>query len=426
MTFHLKSYPDGLRQLFVSVNAEETNKVFDQAVIQLQRNFAMPGYRKGKVPADIIVKTNPPELMTAVSDIFMNKGLDYLYEQKTSFYGKPRFNPMGGLSRNKDFAFSLVYEIYPVVTKKPNLSTEIEFKSCELDTAFLEDTLSRQISLVETVSDKIKDTDLVQVSVLNEDYSGTQKEAAFDASKLEAIVGKKTGDVVEISFDDLSGYLPEFLGKVSSPVKVEIKEISRPKAWSKVTEEEVSERTPFKTKEEYYNTTKTQLEELATSYNNSQKATAATNVLGSQIEVEIPKSLWMNNLRDLSMKTAEQEIIRDDVALNSLKDRSDLLEKFKNMPLEAQYGVALVIWLDEFAQEEKIILDDQEFEYALYRYAQQQRMSIDQFKKQIGTQDKEAIKSEILREKAMLALLSKLSFKSTSSISIAEVLKKNR
>ncbi|MGL4563568.1 MAG: trigger factor [Brevinema sp.] len=426
MYFHLKQYPDGLRQLFVSVTPAETNTIFDLAVLQIQKTFAMPGYRKGKVPTDIIVKTNPPELMNVVSDICRNKALDYLYEQKTSFYGQPRFNPMKGLSRDKEFTFSLVYEVYPIITKSPDLNIDVRYQHCELDQEFLEDSLCRQIGLIETVTDTIKDTDLVQVSVLNDDYHGDKKEAAFDASKLEVLVGKKIGDKIEISFDDLSGYLPEFLGTVSSPLKIEITEISRPKSWEKVTDEEIAERTPFKTKDEYLQTSKTQLEEIALSYNNSQKALAVTHAIGSQIEVEIPKSLWLNNLRDLAMKIAEQDIIREDIALKSINHHTELMDKFKNLPLDAQNGVALVIWLDEFAKQENISIDDKEIEYSFYRYAQKQQMTLDQFKKHLTPEDKENIKIELLREKAMSLLITKLTFKISSTIYLSEILKKNR
>lgn len=426
MNFYLKTYPDALRQLFVSTTPAETNEIFDTAVLKIQKNFSLQGYRKGKVPTDIIVKTNPPELMNIVSELMMDKALVYLQELNTSFYGQPRFNPLNGLSRDKEFSFSLVFEVYPILHKTPDLKTTIEFESCEIEQSFLEETLCRQIGLVENVSGTIKDTDLVQVIVLNTDYSGEKKEAAFDASKLSVLVGKNTGDTLDIAFDDLSGYLPEFLGKVSNPLKVEIKELSRAKQWSTVTDEEIAERTPFKTKAEYLETTQKQLEDLSESYNNSQKATAISNQLSSQIEVEIPKSLWLTNLRDQTLKTAEQDIIKEEISLNTLEKQTSFIDKFSKLPTEARQGIAFIIWLDEYAKQEKLTVDAQELEYTYYKYAQQHKTTLENFKKNLRAEDKESIKFEVLREKAMSHLISQMTFKSTSTISISTVLKKNR
>lgn len=424
MTFHLKTYPDSLRQLFVACTTEETNAAFDKALLQLQKSFSLAGYRKGKVPIEMIMHSNPPELMNLVSDILMRDSLTYIEEQKTPLYGQPRFNPMSGLSHNKEFLFSLVYEIYPSIIETPDFSKEtFNYDACEMDSDFVEETMCRQIQLLETQTGTIKEFDLVKVEILNEDYIGTKPEASFDTTKLELLIGKKTGETTSIYFDDLSGYLPEFIGKVSNPLQVKIAEISRAKDWKKVTDQEIEEKTPFKTKEEYYEQSKIQFENLIIQFNNTKKAEVLAETIGAQLKAEIPKSLWLNNLRDLTTRIAEKEVIREDMALSDLTTNKEVLSKFAKIPLESIEGLAFIIWLEEIAKKDNITVEDQELEFHYYRYAQSKRLPMNDYKKHISKEEMISIKSDAIREKAITTLISTLSFKVSSKVPLSEALK---
>ena len=424
MTFHLKTYPDALRQLFVSSSVEETNTAFDQAIVTLQKSYTMAGYRKGKVPTDIIAKANPPELMNIVSDLLMKGAYDYIDAQNTPLYGQPRFNPMSGLSKDKEFLFSLVYEIYPSITNKVDLSKEkFDYIACEIEDKFVEDTMCRQLQLFQTVTGTIQDFDLVNIEILNSNYKGDTKTSSLDSAKLELLVGKKTDETISIAFDDLSGYLPEFIGKVSNPLEIKLVDILRAKDWATLTDKDIEEKTPFKTKNEYKEQSLKQFENAMNSYNDSKKAEALSEKIGTLLKAEIPKSLWLNNVRDLALKTAEKDVIREEKSLDSLKDNKDLSKKFQNIPTDAIGGLAFIIWLEEFAQKENITVEEQELEYHYYRYAQSNRLPMSDYKKHISAENRESIKGDALREKAMGHLLTTLNFNISSTIPLSEALK---
>ena len=427
MTFHLKTYPDALRQLFVACSVEETNTAFDKAISILQKNFILPGYRKGKVPVDMILKANPPELLSIVSDILTQESFTYIENQKTPLYGQPRFNPMNGLSRDKEFFFSFVYEIYPKITKEPNLSTlEFTYEACEIDQKFIEDTMCRQIQLLESTSGTIQEFDIVKVEILNKDYIGDKKEASFDTSKLELLVNKKTNETISISFDDLSGYLLEFIGKVSDPIQVKIIDILRAKDWKNVTDEEIAEKSPFKTKKEYSEQSQKQFENLVTQYNNSQKTEALSNIICSHIQAELPKSLWLNNLRDLTIKVAEKEVISEDISLTDIAKNKNILEKFSKLPIDSIEGLSFIIWLENISQKENISLDENELEYHFHRSAQAKKMPINDFTKNITSEEKASIKNEVIREKTIHHLLKTLKFTVSKKVTLATALKNMR
>ncbi len=424
MTFHLKTYPDALRQLFVACSIEETNSTFDKALILLQKNFILQGYRKGKVPVEMIAKANPPELMSLVSDLITQEAFSYIEQQKTPLYGQPRFNPLNGLSKDTEFFFSLVYEIYPTITKEPDLSKiECSYEACDMDQKFIENTMCRQIQLLESTSGTIQDFDMVQVEILNKDYTGDKKEASFDTSKLELLIGKKTDETVSISFDDLSGYLLDFIGKVSDPVQVKITDILRAKDWAKVTDAEIAEKSPFKTKKEYLEQSQSQFENLVTQYNNTQKTEALSNTVSSQLQAELPKSLWLNNLRDLAVKVAEKEVIKEDMSLANIAKNKDILEKFSKLPTDSIEGLSFVIWLENVAQKENMSIDDTELEYHFYRYAQARRIPMNDFKKNMTAEEKESIRNEVIREKAVQHLLETVKFTVSKTISLSTALK---
>ncbi|MGL5254487.1 MAG: trigger factor [Brevinema sp.] len=427
MTSHLKTYPDALRQLFVRASVDEVNAVFHRAAEEIQKNYQMPGFRKGKVPIDMIEKQNLPELSQIAERIFTNDAMKVIEEKGIKLFGTPRFNPMSGLSRDREFTFAIVFEEAPTLKNAPDFSkTTFNYEECVLEDSFVQTIACKQAGLIETVSSSVEDGDIVQITILNKDYTGEKPEAAFDSSKLSQLIGKKAGDKVSLEFDDLGGYLPEFLGRATSPLQIEIKEVSRAKKWDKISDSDIEGKTPFKTKEEYFNATKSQLENMADQINNSRKTDALAKEIGSKVSLEVPKGLWLNNLRDLAVKTAENDIIRAEVNLSDLDQNKDVISKFSNLPIESRNGIAFVFWLDDVAQQENISLEGPELDYYLYRYAQQENMSMADFQKRLSAQDKHSIQLEAIREKAVAHVIKKFTFKATSTVSFAEVWKKGR
>ncbi len=428
MDFHLKTYPDALRQLFASSSPEETTQAFEKGLTELQKGFSFAGYRKGKVPLDVISKANPPELMQIVSEILRNKALEYLSEQKIEVYGQPRFNPITGLSRDREFVFSIIYDIYPSIIKDVDPSSlKLSYEECVVDEKFVEDTLCRQMGLLDTVTTgTVQEFDLVKVDVLNADYKGDKKEAFFDVSKLELLKGKNCGDTISIKFDDLTGYLPEFLGKVSDPLEVKITELQRAKDWNKVTDAEIAEKTPFKTKDEYIAQTKNQFDGYAAQFNNRKKSEAISDAVSPLLEVELPKGLWLNNLRDLSLKTAENDILKESSAIKDIVSNADVSEKFSKLPKDAYEGLEFVVWLDSIAEKNGLKVESDELEFLYYRHAQNSRMSINEFKKQLTEDYKQSIIVEALREKAMTHLITTLNFETTGTIPLSKAVEESR
>lgn len=427
MTFYLKSYPDALHQLFVSATVEETNNAFSKAIEKIQKNFQLPGYRKGKVPAEIIIKHSPPELPSLVSEVFTENAVEYLQKNGTKFYGRPRFTPLSGLDRDKEFMFSLVYETYPHITSYPDIDNEIfEYEECTVSKEFIEKTICKQAGLTQKTTGIILEDDLITVEIKNPEYTGDKKIAVFDVQKLSILAGHKTGDTVEIPFDELSGYLPEFLGKLNDPLKAELKEISRVKTWDQVTDIEIGEKSPFKTKNEYFNAAKEQLENIAEQYNNTQKAESLSKKISEKITIDLPKSLWLNNLKELTIKLAEQDVIRKDMPLNLIHQDKEIQQKFQNLPIQAEQGLAFILWLDEMIIKEKISLNNEELNYYFYRHAQNQNLSVEEFKKKLHFEDKKSIELEALREKMVSYLLKKLKFQISSSIELSEIWKKEK
>lgn len=427
MTFYLKSYPDALHQLFVSATAEDTNNAFTKAIEKIQKNFQLPGYRKGKVPAEIIIKHNPPELLSLVSEAFTENATEYLQKNGTRIYGRPRFTPLSGLDRDKEFIFSLVYETYPHISSYPDIDNEIfEYEECTVSKEFIEKTICKQAGLIQKTTGVILEDDLITVEIKNPEYTGDKKTAVFDVQKLSILAGHKTGDNIEIPFDQLSGYLPEFLGKLNDPLKADLKEISRVKEWDQVTDTEIGEKSPFKTKNEYFNAAKEQLENIAEQYNNTQKAESLSKKISEKVIINLPKSLWLSNLKELTIKLAEQEVIRKDIPLNSIQQDKEIQQKFQNLPIQAEQGLAFIFWLDEMIIKEKISLNDEELNYYFYRHAQNQNLSVEEFKKKLYSEDKKSIESEALREKTISYLLKKLKFQKSSSIELSEIWKKEK
>ena len=231
------------RRLDLLVAIEELEKDIDQRLKRIGKNFKMPGFRPGKVPANIVKQQYGEQAhFDALNEALERAFGEAAKSQELRVAGNPRIEPKTTESTTH-LEFSAVFEVYPEVKLGDLSSVEIERPVLEVGAAEIDSTMTvlrKQRVRYEPVDRGAAKDDRVTIDFLGkkdgEPFAGGQaKDYPFvlgAGSMLpdfeNAIYGLKAGEskTFEMTFpaDDLS---KEIAGQTVS-FEITVKEVREP------------------------------------------------------------------------------------------------------------------------------------------------------------------------------------------------------
>lgn len=101
------------KKITVTVPAAETGKAVDEAVSSFRSSLKLDGFRRGKVPADLVMKRFNREVIQQATDRLVQGNIREIMENN-AFDIVSRMDYDGGLlERGSDFTYNLVFEVMP-------------------------------------------------------------------------------------------------------------------------------------------------------------------------------------------------------------------------------------------------------------------------------------------------------------------------
>lgn len=214
------------RRLALVVKADEINAKKQKELIDLAKKAKIDGFRKGKVPLDMIEKRYGASVMQDVLSSLMQKAfIDAIVEAKINPAGAPTYTAEE-YKNGEDFTFTVEFDVYPTIQVKGLENIEIEkvisdVKESDVDTMI--ETLRKQQGTWVAKADAAQNEDKVTL-----DFVGKVDGVEFEGGKgndfvlilgqsrmipgfEEAIVGHKAGDKFEISVTFPENYHSEAL-----------------------------------------------------------------------------------------------------------------------------------------------------------------------------------------------------------------------
>jgi trigger factor len=162
------------RKITVEVPAEEVDRVFKETYREYRRQAALPGFRKGKVPMDVIEKRFREDVTEDVTRKILPDSYEQaLKEADLKPIGEPK---VGGLeiAEGKPMTYTAEFEILPTFEVKDYMGIEVEGQ---------------------------------EVDVREEEVSGILEEmraGQATVTKVEESRGLRTGDVAMIDFEGMA------------------------------------------------------------------------------------------------------------------------------------------------------------------------------------------------------------------------------
>lgn len=421
MDIYIRNYPDCLRQVYCHYNTQETGEEYNRALNLLQKNYQFAGYRKGKVPLEIIEKQNPPELEQMVVTNMVNRVLDEVVKQGMVLYSKPKFHPFSNLSRQNSFSFHVVFETAPHLLSELDVKgMSVPYEDYAVDDKMVQYSLTHRLAALEKVTGKIQEEDVVTLNVGNPEFKAADKELTLNAAKVKALIGKKAGDSVKLSFEDLGDTVMKVLGQLNEPLEATVTTVER-NSGKGITDETVQQTTPYKTLDEYKESVKKELQQLAGHYSTYNKRQALEKVIGEKVQIEFPKSIFAEAaLRNIG-HFIEESFSTNEVPLKELLTDKTVQEHYQEMPALSYEKIAFLITLDHIARKNNIQATPEQVQYVAGALAREKNMSLDEYKKSSSADEWRRIEKDAVREAAEVWLFDQVKFQVKGSKPLIEV-----
>ena len=307
MSLQVENLEKNMAKLTIEVPASEFEKALQSAYNKQKKSISVPGFRKGKVPRQMVEKMYGPEIFyeDAANELIPTAYEEELKNCDLEIVSRPTVDIVQ-IKKGENFIFTAEVAVKPEVKLGEYKGLDVQMDSVEVADEEVEAKLKEaqeQNAREITVEDRaVQDGDIITLN-----YAGTVDGVAFDggtAENQQLVIGSHTfidnfeeqligveigGEKdVEVTFPE-EYHAPDLAGK-AAVFHVEVLGIKE-KQLPEIDDDFAQDTTEFDTLEEYKNDIK---EKLATAKKEQAKS-AAENALIEQIvessEMDIPDAM---------------------------------------------------------------------------------------------------------------------------------------
>lgn len=411
-----------LQCLTVEAPADAVNKAFDAALKKLRNEVNIPGFRKGKVPEDILRKRFGEELETeAVKQLALDTCIKALESAGARPLETPKIEPVGKIEKGKPFTYKTHFEVYPEFTAKDYEGLKLEREKIEVSDAEVESELKR-LQIQMTQLEPVAGGEVGPGMLAMIDFKGMAGGKPFPGSEAENYVvdfgsgnlleefeveikGMKTQDEREIKFNYPENYFKKEIAGKEGLFKVKIKDVRR-KIVPELTDDFAKELGKYGTLKEVRDDLKKKIAEYKEAVaKNALRESAIRELIERHKELEVPTTLIDAELGNMLGQIEQQLKTRGQSLADAKVDPKQFVQaNLKEATDRARgYMVASAI-----ASQEKIAVTDEELEERLKAIAAQSREPLAKVKQHFEKNNRmDNLRSQMVFEKSLDFVLNK-------------------
>lgn len=418
MSVQVENLEKNMAKLTIELPAEELEKAMQAAYMKEKNKISIPGFRKGKVPRQMIEKMYGPEIFfeDAANALISQSYPKAVDESGIEIVSRPDID-ITQIEKGKAFIYTAEVAVKPEVT----LGEYKGITVTKVDTAVTEDELQdavakeREINArTVTVEDRaIEDGDTAVI-----DFEGFVDGTAFEGGKgenhslvigshsfidnfEEQLIGKNTGDDLEVNVTFPEEYhAPELAGR-PAVFKVKINEIKMEEL-PELDDEFAQDVSEFDTLEEYKEDVKKNLAERKAADARRTQEDEAVQKIVENSQMEIPEAMVNTQaesmIDDFANRIAQQGLSLEQYAQFTGTTVEQMLDQMKPDALKRiQSGLVL----EAIAVKEDIQVSEEDVEAEIGKMAEMYGMEADKMKEWLGDSEKENLKKDIAVQKAV-------------------------
>ena len=417
MSVQVEKLEKNMAKLTIEVAAEELEKAIEAAYQKNKSKISVPGFRKGKVPRQMIERMYGKEVFyedaanALIPDAY-EKALDECEEDIVS---SPSIDVVQ-IEAGKPFIFTAEVALKPEVKLGKYKGVKVE----KSDVAVTDEEVDAEINKerennarnIEVTDRAVKDGDITTLDFegfvdgvafeggKGENYPLTIGSGAFIPGFEEQLVGAEIGKEVEVNVTFPEDYQAEELKGKAAVFKCTVKEIKE-KQLPELDDEFASEVSEFETLAEYKADVKGKLEERKAKEAKDAKEAAAIEAIVKDSDMEIPEAMLATQQRQMVDEFAQriqmQGLSIDQYFQFTGSSYEQMIEQVKP---QAEKRIQSRLVLEAVAKAENITATDEDYEDELKVMAEAYQMEVEKVKELLPEKSVAQIKEDIAVKKA--------------------------
>lgn len=417
MSLQVEKLEKNMAKLTIEASAEDLEKAIEKVYQKQKKQINVPGFRKGKVPRQIVEKMYGKEVFyeDAANELIPDAYDKALSECEEDIVSSPRIE-VTQIEAGKPFIFTATVALKPEVKLGKYKGVKIDKIDAEVTEEDVDAEINRERennARTITVEDRpVKDGDLTTL-----DFEGFVDGVAFDGGKgenypltigsgafipgfEEQLVGAKIGEEVEVKVTFPEDYQAENLKGKDAVFKCTVREIKE-KELPEVDDEFASEVSEFDTLAEYREDVKKNLTEKKEKDAKNARESAAIKAVVDEAEMEIPEAMLETQQKQMVDEFA-QRITMQGLSMEQYFQFTGMTyEKMvEQMKPQAEERIKSRLVLEAVASAENIEVTDEDYEQELKTMAEVYQMEVDKIKELMGEREKKNIMQDIAVRKA--------------------------
>ena len=418
MSLQVERLEHNMAKLTIEVSAEELEGALQKAYQKQKGKISIPGFRKGKVPRQLVEKMYGPEIFyddaanalipEAYAKAYDESGLDIVSQPKID---------VTQIEKGKAFIFTAEVAVQPEVTLGQYKGIEVDSFSTEVSAEEVEAKLAEEQNknarTITVEGRPVQDKDEVVL-----DFEGFVDGVAFEGGKgenypltigsgsfipgfEEQLIGVEPEQEVEVKVTFPEDYHAEDLKGKDAVFKCTVHEI-KAKELPELDDEFASEVSEFDTLEEYKADVEKKLREEKESTGKRAQEDQAVNAIIANAEMDLPEAMIETEARQM-LDNFAQRLQQQGLTFEQYMQFTGMtVDKMtEEMRPQAEKRIKTRLVLEAIVSAENIEVSDERLDEEVAKMAEAYGMEVDKLKEYMGDREKEQMKLDMAVQDAI-------------------------
>ena len=419
MSLQVENLEHNMAKLTITVSAEEVEKALQAAYLKQRSKISLPGFRKGKVPRQMIEKMYGPEVFyDEAANHMISEAYGKAYDEcELEIASQPTIDVVQ-LEKGKDFIFTAEVAVKPEVKlgeykglKVDKVSTRVMQKEVDEE---IEKERERNARTVEVTDRAVQDKDIVTLDFegfvdgvafeggKGENYPLTIGSGAFIPGFEEQLIGAEIDKETEVKVTFPEEYQAKELAGKEAVFKCTVHEI-KAKELPELDDEfasEVSEEA--ETLEDYKAEVKAKIKERKENEGKEKKENQAVEQAVANAEIDLPAPMVDLQAKQMADDFARR-IMQQGMSVEQYFQFTGLNEEkmMEELKPQAEKRIRTRLVLEAIVAVENIEVSDERLDEELQKMADSYQMEVEKLKEFMGENEKKQMKEDIAVQDAV-------------------------
>ena len=422
MSLQVAKLEHNMAKLTVEVAAEDVEKALQAAYLKQRKQINIPGFRKGKVPRQMIEKMYGPEVFydEAANNMIPDAYAKAYDESELDIVSQPKIEVVQ-MEKGKPFIFTAEVATKPEVTlgdykglKVDKVSTRVTQKEVDEE---IEKERERNARTIEVTDRAVQDKDEVTLDFegfvdgvafeggKGEDYPLTIGSGSFIPGFEEQLIGAEIDKEVEVNVTFPKEYHSEELAGKDATFKCTVHTI-KAKELPELDDEFASEVSECETMDAYRAEVKKNIKERKERTGKEKKENQAVDQAIENAQMDIPEAMIEFQVRqmadDFARRIQQQGLTVEQYFQFTGMTAEKMMEEMRP---QAEKSIKTRLVLEAIVKAENIEVSDERVEEELTKMAEAYQMEVEKLKEFMGENEKKQIKEDLAVQEAITLLV---------------------